>query len=312
MKIHRLLVVALLFVGLLDGGRAQATPSTVIWIPSVDVQPFLVFHLNSDVYFRTRSEPSGSMKAPIFMIGPTIGLLPWEKLQLEVGFDLMFQGDTSLDTYPIYFHGKLGTPEDALFKWSPALVAGAYNLGVKSGLTTQNIGYAMVGRTLPYVGRLQVGYFYAHDALFTDEKGEASNHGVLAAWDRTMKEISPKLWLAVDYQGSKSWIGALSFGLAWSFTDAISMILAYDLYVNRKQIVGAPAGSPAPLVAGRDTITVQLDINFARLVKAAPAPTPAPAPAPASAPASSSPVPAPPPASPASPASVPATPTSPP
>jgi len=267
MRVNRLLGITLAALLLVETG-AQATPSTVIWIPSVDLQPFLVFHLNSDIYFRTRSEPSGSMKAPFFVVGPTIGILPWEKLQMEVGFDLLFQGDSNLDSYPIYFHGKLGTPEGSLFTWSPAIVAGAYNLGVKSELTTQNIGYGLVGRTLPYVGRLQVGYFYAHDALFVDEKGDASNHGILAAWDRTMKEISPKLWLAVDLQGSMSWVGAVSFGAAWYFTDAISVVLGYDLYLNRNAVAGAD-GKPV-LVPGRDTVTVQFDINFDRLGRAKP------------------------------------------
>lgn len=267
MRPYRPLGILLLAV-LLLGRTAQATPSTVIWIPSVDLQPFLVFHLNSDIYFRTRNEPAGGMRAPLYMLGPTIGILPWERFQMEIGFDLMFQGDSSLDSYPIYFHGKIGTPEGSLFKWSPAIVAGAYNLGVKSGLTTQNMGYGMLGRTLPCLGRLQLGYFYAHDALFVNENGEASNHGFLAAWDRTMKEISPKLWLAVDYQGSRSWVGAVSFGAAWSFTDTISMILGYNFYVNRTSVLDT-TGKPM-LVPGRDTITVQLDVNFDRLVRAKP------------------------------------------
>jgi hypothetical protein len=266
---------------LLASVPALATPSTVIWIPSVDLQPFLSFHLDSDIYFRTRAEPSGSTRPPCYVIGLMTGVLPWEKLQLELGFDLIFQGATDYDRYPIYFHAKLGLTEDALFKWSPAIAAGAYNLGVKSDLTTQNIGYALVGRTLPYLGRLQLGYFYAHEHLFRDEQDRAAHHGFLAAWDRTLKEISPKLWLAVDYQGSMSWIGAVSFAVSWNFTDNISLLLGYDLYVNRKQVeVVQPDGKRVPtIVPGRDTITVQLDIDFESLRKARPA-APAPAPTP--------------------------------
>jgi hypothetical protein len=95
-----------------------------------------------------------------------------------------------------------------------------------------------------------------------------------------MKEISSRLWVGVDYQGGRHGLGAVSFGLAWAFTDQISVLVGYDLYIYRA-------------LAGRDTLTVQLDINFARLVKARPAP-PAPASAPAtfaptSAPAASAP-----------------------
>jgi hypothetical protein len=275
---RRLLVAVLLLGGLAGARAAHATPSTEIWIPSVDVQPFLVPHLNFDTYVRLQTEPGGGRRAPIWLFGPTMGVLPWDKLQLEIGFDLVWQALNPQDRYPIYFHAKLGTPEDAMFKWSPAIVAGVYNLGIKPNVTNQNIGYAMVGRTIPKIGRLSLGYFYAHDTLFVDERGARSNHGFLAAWDRTMKEISPKLWLCVDYQGSMSWIGAVSFGLAWSFTDNISMIFGYDLYTNRKRTVDAAGQPTGALVAGRDTFTVQLDINLERLVKAKKAPEPSPEP----------------------------------
>jgi hypothetical protein len=108
---------------LLASSSAHATPSTQIWIPSTDIQSFGVVHLNIDSYVRTRRELSGSLLSPAFWIGPTIGVLPWQKIQLEIGFDLIFQGDSNMDRYPIYFHAKLGTPEDALFRWQPALVA---------------------------------------------------------------------------------------------------------------------------------------------------------------------------------------------
>jgi hypothetical protein len=257
--------------------RAVATPSTEIWIPSIDLQPFLVPHLNFDAYVRTRSEPDSTRRAPLWLFGPTIGVLPWEKVQLEVGLDLIWQGVNPADQYPIYFHAKLGTPEDSMFKRSPGLVVGIYNAGVKRSVTTHDIGYSLVGRTLPGLGRFSVGYFYANRnaSIFFDEHGNVANQGLLAAWDRTMKEISPRLTLLVDYQGSASWIGAASFGFQWCFTEQISMIFAYDLYTNRSRVAGTDT-----LVAGRDTFTVQLDINLARLVETKQIPAPPPAPQP--------------------------------
>jgi hypothetical protein len=178
------------------------------------------------------------------MLGPTVGILPWEKLQAEIGFDLIFQGNAELDKYPIYFHGKVATPEDALFKWSPAIAGGAYNLGIKpveNNLgTTQNLAYGLVARTLTYVGRLSAGYFYGNGSIFVDEKGEKANHGLLASWDRTLTELTDKLWLAVDYQGGRSMLGAVNFGLAWTFAPNVSVIFGYDLFINHD-------------VAGRDT-----------------------------------------------------------
>ncbi len=272
------LAVALALLG--SSRPAHATPSTEIWIPSVDLQPFLVPHLNFDTYVRLQSEPGGGRKAPLWLFGPTMGLLPWEKLQLEVGFDLIWQGLNPADRYPIYFHAKLGTPEDSMFKWSPALVIGIYNAGVKKDVTTQDIGYVLAGRTIWKLGRFSFGYFYANrnNHIFPgnfDAVPSTANHGFLAAWDRQMSEISKRLTLIVDYQGSRSWLGAVNFGLQWAFTDDISMIVAYDLYTNRTHY--ATAAGPQ-LVPGRDTLTVQIDINLDRLVKKKPAPASVPKP----------------------------------
>jgi hypothetical protein len=143
------------------------------------VQPFTSFHLNSDVYFRARAEPNGATKPPFYWLGPTVGILPWEKLHAEVGFDLWFQGVADLDTYPVYFHGKVGSPEDTVFRWWPAIAAGVYNLGVKSGLNTMDIVYGIVGHSVPYGGRFQLGYYWSpfggsttpNNLAFVDENG---------------------------------------------------------------------------------------------------------------------------------------------
>jgi hypothetical protein len=238
---------------------AQATPSTQIWIPSTDIQGFGVLHLNYDVYAR----PS---KVPLLVLGPTIGVLPFDKIQVEAGFDLMFQGVEALDKYPIYFHAKVGTPEDSLFKWSPAIAVGIYNVGIKPGVTMQNVGYAELARTIPIIGRLSLGYYYGNAAILRTPIGgdltlgtEPDNHGFLASWDRVMKEITDKLWLCVDYQQGQNILGAINAGLAWSFTKDISVIVAYDHYWNEA-------------MAGKDTFTVQLDINLFSPPDAPPAP----------------------------------------
>ena len=53
------------------------------------------------------------------------------------------------------------------------------------------------------IGRLSAGYFAGNKKVLVDENGNSDEKGVLLSWDRTMTEISDKLWLAVDYQGSK-------------------------------------------------------------------------------------------------------------
>jgi hypothetical protein len=252
---------------------ASATPSTQIWIPSTDIQPYKTVHLNIDSYVRTKPEgsdpnrqtgvPSNQNLPPVYLIGPTFGVLPFEKIQAEVGFDLIYGGSNTgfgLDKYPAYGHFKIGMPEDNT--WIPAVAVGMYNIGTKSGdarkgelATNQDLAYGLVAKTLPVVGRLSAGYFFGNKkVLVTDEKDASGNFksdekGVLLSWDRTLSEISDKIWVGVDYQGSKSALGALSFGVSYAFAKNVSVILGYDVYNNKK-------------VAGQNTATIQVDINF--------------------------------------------------
>jgi len=232
---------------------AFATPSTQIWIPSTDVQAFKSGHLGIDNYVRADRKSDGSRDPNVFDIGLTAGVLPFEKVQMEVGIDYLSVGN-NYDNYPVYFNAKIGTPEDSMFKYSPALAIGGYNFGTNSSSnspfrTDQNIIYALAAKTLPVIGRLSAGYFSGNDKVLLDQNGKKENDGVLLSWDRAMPEISDKLWLAVDYQGSDSAMGAFSFGGSWAFTKDVSLILGYDVYNNQR-------------IAGKNTITTQLDINF--------------------------------------------------
>jgi hypothetical protein len=232
---------------------AHATPSTQIWIPSTDTQKFATLHLNYDVYARPD-------KIPLLVLGPTVGVLPFDGIQAEVGFDLMFQGNHDLDKYPIYFHAKLATPEDGFVKYQPAVAVGIYNVGIHSAdfpnNTMQNVGYGELARTFPYLGRLTAGYYFGNGAALRTpvvagilDATTPDDHGLLLSWDRTMSELTDKLWLCVDYQQGQNQLGAINAGFAWAFTKDISVILAYDHYWNHD-------------IAGADTFTVQLDINL--------------------------------------------------
>jgi len=227
---------------------ANATPSTQIWIPSTDVQKYKSVHLNVDNYLSSEKEANGSWKNPLFVIGPTVGVLPYEKIQAEVGFDLMRAGLTA-DSDPLYLHAKVGTPEGSVFAGSPAFALGGYNFGTKEDVTDQNIIYGLVAKNIAGVGRLSAGYYSGNDKVLVDENGDKANTGLLLSWDRTISEVSDKLWAAVDYQGGDSSLGALSFGVAWAFSPNTSVIFGYDVYNNDK-------------IAGANTYTVQLDINL--------------------------------------------------
>jgi len=246
---------------------ASATPSTQIWIPSTDIQPYKTVHFGADTYIRTSSEPNtgGQNVPPVVDLGLTAGVLPFEKIQAEVGFDLIYGGfntPAGLDKYPIYGNFKIGMPEDNT--WIPAVAVGMYNIGTKSGEvnngvytkngTNANIWYGLVAKTLPVVGRFSVGYYglnkKASVATVYDSNGvEGDDKGILASWDRPLTEISDKLWVAIDYQGGKNAYGATSFGFSWAFAKNVSVIFGYDIYNNKAR-------------AGQNTATVQVDINF--------------------------------------------------
>lgn len=122
------------------------------------------------------------------------------------------------------------------------------------GGTAFNIVYALVGKTLWKLGRLNVGPYMG--AVGTDKNLFASSSnpsrvdrvGVMAAWDRTMTEISPKLWLCVDFQSGMSGYGALSVAAAWSFSPNVSVIYGVDFYNDSKALP--------------PTFTMQLDANI--------------------------------------------------
>jgi len=227
---------------------ATATPSTQIWIPSTDIQPYKTVHLNFDTYIRDASNDDGSRTAPAVVIGPTAGFLPFEKIQGELGFDVISAGGDA-DKYPLYFNGKLATPEESLAKWSPAIAFGGYQFGTKNGVTNQDMVYGLVAKTFPVIGRLSAGYFWGNDKVLVDQNGNGDANGMLLSWDRTMSEISDKLWVAIDYQGTNSAVGALSFGASWAFAKNASILLGYDIY-NEKA------------TGGQNTVTLQVDINF--------------------------------------------------
>lgn len=236
-----------------------ATPSTQIWIPSTDIQTGKTAHLGIDNYTRSRTI-DGMKGAGIYDIGLTFGIFSSKLINVEVGMDYLTMGDEVYDKYPVYFNAKVGTPEGALFKNSPAIAVGAYNVGTKKNLTNYNIAYGLIAKTIPVVGRISGGYYFGNKHILTNEKAEIENKGLLLSWDRTMTEISDKLWMAVDYQGSKSYLGALNFGLSWSFSPNVSIIFAYDVYNNSKVYYNSKNTNV-------NSFTTQLDINISKTKK---------------------------------------------
>lgn len=249
------LALMVLAVCVFYGAEAFGTPSTHIWAPSTDVQAYGVGHITGDIYIPVDKPVAGAGRpATITNLGLTVGVLPYEKLGLEVGFDHI-EG-----TYPVYFNAKLGVPEGALGANTPALAIGSYMIGTKNGGearagrtsklgTDYNVYYAKAAETIGNFGRLSAGYYIGNKKLLVDENGKEDEKGVLLAWERTMSEISDKLWLSVDYMGGESNFGALAYGFAWKFAPNTSVIFAFVDQNNDEILPG-------------DTFTMQVDIDF--------------------------------------------------
>jgi len=217
---------------LLAGTAAFATPSTQIWIPSTDIQPYNKWHFGFDEYIKTENTDAGTRETSVINNGITVGVLPYEKIQAEIGIDQRSVSLQPYDSNPLYLNAKVGTPEGSLFAGSPAIAVGGYDFGTKKDLTDFNIIYGVVAKTFGAAGRFSVGYYAGNDKLLLNKTGEKDATGLLASWDRTISEISDKLWVAVDYQGAENGYGATSLGLAWKFAPNVGVIVGYDIFTN--------------------------------------------------------------------------------
>ncbi len=224
---------------------APATPSTTYWTPAIsDVQPFGVWHFGMDNYFTAeRKAESGQQGDFPTDLGITIGILPFDKLQMEVGVDAMYPSDN-----PYFFNAKIGTPENTLFGGSPALNIGIFNVGTKKGESDYNILDFIVGRTLPWnLGRIHAGVYTGSRRLLVSADGDKEESGWMVGYDRYI--IKDKLLFTADFASGDNAIGGGGAGIGYYFSKDVS-ILAGPVWFNDKGINGYTKW------------TVQLDINL--------------------------------------------------
>jgi hypothetical protein len=283
------MTLALLFLILAVSGTAYATPSTTYWTPATtDVQPFGVWHIGVDNYFRlSRTAEEGTVNGGGQFdsfptdVGLTVGVLPFEKLQLEIGIDGMFPGTRMHPTMhsigkALMFNAKFGVPEGALASWSPALNVGMFNIGTKSDVSDMNIVDFLVGKTLGPFGRIHGGYYignagsvlmresgcvigHANAALVCTAGGGAGsleNDGLMVGYDFGFWKVKDKegneynKWIfAADYASGKNAIGGGGFGMYHFFNKDISLLTG-------------PVWFNDHVINGQWKWTVQLDINF--------------------------------------------------
>ena len=242
----RFLTLALLFALIVTfNTNAHATPSTTLWIPSVDIQSYGVWHFGVDTYTSVgaKAEDGGRMFPVDY--GMTVGVAPYETWGVEVGVDMFEYSD-----YPWYLNAKAALYEGALGEWSPALAVGGYTFGTEADNTDYNIMYVVAAKTFGDMGRVTVGYFSGNEKLLVDKDGKKDNTGLLASWDL---QVTDKWWLALDYMGGKSAFGATSVGFAYAAADNVGLLFGYNIYADN-DIGGEKMNS--------NTLEFNLDVNF--------------------------------------------------
>jgi len=226
-------LVLTLALGIAGAPRdVHATPSTTYWTPAtVDIQSFGVLHVGVDDYFTVgrKGDDAGSFPTDV---GLTIGVLPFEKVKMEIGI-----------------------PEDAFFKWSPTLQVGIFNAGTKKDVTDQNIFFAVIGKSIPYLGRVSAGGYLGNSKVLVDKDGEKENTGFMVAWDHGFLPVKDKegnefnkLVVAADYASGKNAFGGGGGGIYYFFTKDISLLTG-PVWFNEEAINGSWKW------------TMQLDIN---------------------------------------------------
>lgn len=218
-------LTVLLLVAAVGIGCACATPSTLVWIPSTDVQADGTWHLGVDNYFTA----TDGYRSPTD-VGLTYGLASG---RAEVGLDY-FGGQDD----PFFLNAKyLLRPETGA---APAFALGLCNFGTESDVTDYNMVYALAARSFARL-RLTAGYCHGKRRTL------GSDGDMLLLGLDGYLSADKKWWGAVDYQSGDNAFGALSFGVSYSFAPNVSVLVGYDLY----NAAGAD-----------DTLTTQLDINF--------------------------------------------------
>lgn len=263
------LVSMLVLVSL--AATAEATPSTTYWTPMTpDIQPFGVLHIGVDNYFTINKNTRAGGGAFPTDVGLTMGVLPFEKLQMEVGIDYLQPENWAPDQYhvsPFAFNAKVGSPEGVLFKESPALYIGYFSGGfahhnVPSNLTALDTFYATIGKTIPYIGRISAGPYIGNSRTLVNGYGNKDNTGWMAAFDRGFLPVKDKegkdeynrIVLAADYASGNNVLGGGGVGVYYYFTKDISLLTG-PVWFNEQNI------------NGKWKWTMQLDINVDVLSK---------------------------------------------
>jgi hypothetical protein len=243
----------LVLAALAGAGAAQATPTTTVWAPSTTaIQPYLTPHLTYDTYFWNKGS-AGSTSSPIYPVttGLTMGVLPFEDVQLEIGFDLLLPASD-----PLLLNAKLGIPEDKLLSWAPSFAVGIAGVGTASA-TRYDMLYGQLQHSLPFGGFVSAGGYYAlSDTNFHASTGEVNRAGFIGGIGSPDINLNlpwlQKITVAADVQTGNNAFGAAGGAVSFYFTDRISVLTGPIYFFDRDMQPGS----------SRVMWTMQLDIDM--------------------------------------------------
>jgi hypothetical protein len=229
---------------------ASATPSTTFWTPATTyTQPYLVPHLTYDTYVAEQGAMANDY-------GLTIGVLPFEKLQGEVGVDVFLPGYVANG---LYLNGKLTLPEGAYAAWQPGVSLGIQSVGFKKDVSDFDHLHLSVSKAFAGVGTFVVGAYHGlNKTLYTLPGHSAAQTGVMAAYTSPDININlpglQKIAIVADYASGKNGFGGGGVGAALYFSPAV-------------QILTGPVFLPKGAYATDLMWTVQLDVDVELLKK---------------------------------------------
>jgi len=228
---------------------ASATPSTTYWTPATTyTQPFLVPHLTYDTYFA-----EGGQLQPDY--GLTIGLLPFDKVQAEVGVDLFVPG---LHKDNLYLNGKVTLVEGAFGAWQPGVSLGIQSVGFKKDYSDYNHLHLTVGKTFGFGTVAVGGYRGGNKLLYTSSTGKAQQTGFMASYVSPDIKVGlpglDKIVIAGDYASGDNFFGAYGVGAAFYFTPAVALLTGPVMFNDKDLMKGAYGSS--------FMWTAQIDVDF--------------------------------------------------
>jgi hypothetical protein len=241
-------VLALTLAGLALPSLAFATASTTYWATSVATcQAYATPHVTYDSYFSKKGDfPTDT--------GLTMGIIPGDKVQAEVGYDLLLPSSNPVG---FYLNGKVCVTENAIAKGAPAISVGISSFGFKKDVTSYDVLYATLQKSLPFGGYITIGAYHGlSKTLFFSSEGKKVQNGLLAGWSSPdikpgIKGIS-KIDVIADVQTGKNVFGAGGAGLDVYFNDYIGMIVGPVFFLDK-----TAAGAASSMYW-----TVQLDVDI--------------------------------------------------